>query len=602
MSGSTNINVSHQHTNQLIKLLLALNQLIEKMGSEYDHYKIKLEEIATRYSQGKIHLAVLGQFKRGKSSLLNALLGARLLPTAVIPLTSIPTYIRYSDQPYIHVTFAHNKAGDTFASDKPEELVKFLSMYVSEEANPNNVLQVESVELYYNNDILQKGIVLIDTPGIGSTHKHNTEATLNFLPQCDAALFLISADPPITEVELDFLRQVTTRVNKIFFILNKIDYLTTDELNEVQQFISTVIRDKAGVSEDLVIYPVSAKQGLQAKLSNDPALLKKSRLDVLENHIIDFMSKKKEAVLQKSLPKKSLDILLDLELQLQLSLKAYTMPQEELQQKLLIFDHTIQQSAQQKTFSSDILTGERKRLLELLEEQAENLRKKARNYLESVAYRNLNEIGRINEDDITRAFADAIPEFFERELGKMSLFFDNHVVQVIEMHQKRANEIIDSVRKAASDLFDIPYIPHVSISGLEVTKEPYWVMQQWRYSFMAVPEELIDRLLPKKIRIKRIKKRIDRQIQALVLNNVENLRWATVQNLDSTFRTIMMSIDEQFEQVINITRKAIDIAVERKQSHSQEAADHIDHLKHLIVALSEHKKNIASFINDAATI
>lgn len=602
MSGNTDINVSHHNSHQLTQSLLSLIQLIEKMGSEYELYKIKLEEIATRYSQGKIHLAVLGQFKRGKSSLLNAILGARLLPTAVIPLTSIPTYIRYSDRPYVHVTFAHNKAGDTFASDKPEELQQFLSMYVSEEANPNNALHVESVEFYYDADILLKGVVLIDTPGIGSTHKHNTEATLNFLPQCDAALFLISADPPITEVELDFLRQVTTKVNKIFFILNKIDYLTTDELNEVQQFISRVIRERASITEDLAMYPVSAKHGLQAKLSNDAVLLSKSRLDVLENHIVDFMSKKKEAVLQKSVPRKSLDILSDLELQLQLSLKAYMMPQEELQQKLTVFDHTIQQAEQQKTFSSDILTGERKRLLELLEEQAENLRKKARNYLESVAYRNLYENGTINEDDITKALAEAIPEFFERELGTMSQFFDNHVAQVIEMHQKRANEIIDSVRKAASDLFEIPYIPHAPISGLEVTKEPYWVMHQWRYSFMAVPEELVDKLLPKKVRIKRIKKRIDRQIQALVLSNVENLRWATVQNLDSTFRTIMLSIDEQFERVITITRKAINIAVERKQSYSKEVADQIEHLKHLIAALSEYKKNIASFITDTVSV
>ena len=52
------------------------------------------------------------------------------------------------------------------------------------------------------------GQVLIDTPGIGSTFRHNAQATLNFLPQCDAALFLVSADPPITEVEVDFLKEV----------------------------------------------------------------------------------------------------------------------------------------------------------------------------------------------------------------------------------------------------------------------------------------------------------------------------------------------------------------------------------------------------------
>ena len=409
----------------------------------------------------------------------------------------------------------------------------------------------------------------------------------------------MSADPPITEVELEFLKQVATRVNKIFFILNKIDYLSPDELEEVQRFISRVIHDKAGIKEEITIYPVSAKQGLEAKRSKDTMLLSKSRLDYLEGHIIDFMSQKKEKVLQASIPRKSFDILTDLEMQLRLSLKAYTMPQEELQQKLMLFDETIKQAEQQKTFSGDILAGERKRLLELLEEQAENLRKKGRNYLESVANKCLYEKNTLEEEEITRALAEAIPGFFEHELGQMSRFFDTHVAQVIKTHQKRASDIIDSVRKAASDLFDIPYIPHTPITGMEVTKEPYWVMHQWRYSYMAIPEELVDKLLPKSMRIKRIKKRIDRQIHALVLNNVENLRWATVQNLDSTFRTIMLSIDEQFTHVITITRKAIDIAVQKKQTYASEVAGQIAHLEQLLSALEEHKKHIASFITNS---
>ena len=409
----------------------------------------------------------------------------------------------------------------------------------------------------------------------------------------------MSADPPISEVELEFLKQVATRVNKIFFILNKIDCLSPDELEEVQRFTSRVIHDKAGIKEEITIYPVSAKQGLEAKRSNDTMLLSKSRLDYLEGHIIDFMSQKKEKVLQASIPRKSFDILTDLEMQLRLSLKAYTMPQEELQQKLMLFDETIKQAEQQKTFSGDILAGERKRLLELLEEQAENLRKKGRNYLESVANKCLYEKNTLEEEEITRALAEAIPGFFEHEFGQMSRFFDTHVAQVIKTHQKRASDIIDSVRKAASDLFDIPYIPHTPITGMEVTKEPYWVMHQWRYSYMAIPEELVDKLLPKSMRIKRIKKRIDRQIHALVLNNVENLRWATVQNLDSTFRTIMLSIDEQFTHVITITRKAIDIAVQKKQTYASEVAGQIAHLEQLLSALEEHKKHIASFITNS---
>ena len=85
------------------------------------------------------------------------------------------------------------------------------------------------VEISHPAAILKHGVVLIDTPGIGSTFTHNTEATLNFLPQCDAALFVVSADPPLTEVEAEFLKEVRSRVSRLFFIFNKVDYLNEQE-------------------------------------------------------------------------------------------------------------------------------------------------------------------------------------------------------------------------------------------------------------------------------------------------------------------------------------------------------------------------------------
>ena len=104
--------------------------------------------------------------------------------------------------------------------------------------------------------ILSKGIVLIDTPGIGSTFRHNTEVTLNFLPQCDAALFLVSADPPITEVEVEFLKHLKTKVSLIFFILNKIDYLDEEERQKVLNFFKQVLKEQAGYESDPIIFSV----------------------------------------------------------------------------------------------------------------------------------------------------------------------------------------------------------------------------------------------------------------------------------------------------------------------------------------------------------
>ena len=65
----------------------------------------------------------------------------------------------------------------------------------------------------------------IDTPGVGSTLRHNTEAAIAVSPQCHAGFFVLSADPPVTEAELVYLERVRPHVAQLFFILNKIDYL-----------------------------------------------------------------------------------------------------------------------------------------------------------------------------------------------------------------------------------------------------------------------------------------------------------------------------------------------------------------------------------------
>ncbi|MCX5841974.1 MAG: dynamin family protein, partial [Deltaproteobacteria bacterium] len=122
---------------------------------------------------------------------------------------------------------------------------------------------VLQVEITHPAEIL-RDVVLIDTPGIGSTYRHNTEATMNFLPQCDAALFLVSADPPITEVEVAFLQEIKSRVTRLFFVLNKVDYLTDSERETALEFYRTILTRDAGINPDTPIFTTSARKGLRA--------------------------------------------------------------------------------------------------------------------------------------------------------------------------------------------------------------------------------------------------------------------------------------------------------------------------------------------------
>jgi hypothetical protein len=122
----------------LLSFLEKSESLISEIGLGCALYQEKLTELKNRLVEGRFHLAVLGQFKRGKSTLLNALIGEPILPVAVIPLTAAPTFIQFGTEPMIQVSFGNGLNPESFAGQTTAERTAFLTRYVTEEGNPKN--------------------------------------------------------------------------------------------------------------------------------------------------------------------------------------------------------------------------------------------------------------------------------------------------------------------------------------------------------------------------------------------------------------------------------------------------------------------------------
>lgn len=545
-------------------------ECMESLGSKFAANRKKLEDLGARLQEGRFHLAVLGQFKRGKSTFLNALLGDILLPSSVLPLTAIPTCISFGHSPLVRALNEDGTVKEEILGKEQKEIAAFLAKYVTEEFNPNNRLGIALVEVFHQAPILGKGVVLVDTPGIGSTYRHNTEATLAFLPQCDAALFLISADPPISEVELDFLRKVMTRVPKLFFILNKVDYLSEAEKQSSVQFFKKILHEQAGIDEKTPLFCVSARRGVNARMAHDEKGWIESGMAEVEEHLIEFLVKDKNETLQRALSRKAEDILSDVLMQVHLVMRTLQMPLEKLEQCRRIFEEKINAAEHQRVFAGDMLRGDRKRSLEFLENQSADLREKASAYLEA----RLEEVLRDHPDmnAARKAMSNVIPTFFEEELRDMSRIFDAHVHETLNPHQRRADELIEAVRKAAAELFDIPYHAPKSSGAFEMTREPYWTTSEERTFFNPIPENLMLQMLPPKVRRTRIRKRLEEDLESLVQANVENLRWATLQNLDRAFRNFSTLLDERMSDTIQATHGAIQAACTKRSEQSEAVA------------------------------
>ncbi|MGI6285576.1 dynamin family protein [Neomoorella humiferrea] len=563
-------------------------ELLQSLGPESAEAQQKIQALHDRLLNERLHLAVLGQFKRGKSTFINALLGEEVLPTAILPLTAVPTFLLWGPEIRVRVVFQEGNQSEEFTLRDPRTLAAFLAQFVTEEGNPKNNKKVSHVEVFYPSPLLRQGVVLIDTPGIGSTFRHNTEVTLNFLPQCDAAMFLISADPPITEVEVEFLKSIRSKVTHLFFILNKVDYLNKDDITSLLTFIKNVLREQAGIPENPHIFCVSARQGLEARKIDNSILWKHSGMEDVWHYLVDFLARDKNNALQVALAKKAADIIADVIMCLHLTIRSLEMPLVELDERLQIFAQKIQEAEEQRVLIGDLLAGEKKRMAEFLEEQAETLRQKARKHLQGIVRKHVAAMGNtINENAIRETIARAIPDFFEPELIEMARVFDQRVTQVLRPYQQRVDDLIETVRKTAAELFAIPYHAPSSSGAFAMKRQPYWVTHKWDSTFTHLPEGIITRLLPQRIRREKMTKRLLQQVDALVLNNVENLRWATLQNLNQAFRNFESDLDEQLQETIQATQGAIQAARVKRRDHAQDVAQEITRLQSITRELSE---------------
>jgi len=165
---------------RLRRTLSALTEVASGRGSG------AVAEAATalirKLEEERFNVVVAGEFKRGKSTLVNALLGMDVLPTSVVPLTSVVTAVTWGDPPRAEVFL---RTGETRRVGVGE-----IAAFVTERGNPNNALGVDRAIVYCPSDLLRDGVFLVDTPGVGSVHRHNTEAALAFVPEADAAIFL----------------------------------------------------------------------------------------------------------------------------------------------------------------------------------------------------------------------------------------------------------------------------------------------------------------------------------------------------------------------------------------------------------------------------
>ncbi len=263
-----------------------------------------LDSLARKVRAGVFRVLVLGEFKRGKSTLVNALLGAPLLPANVTPTTALLTVVRYGEPP---AALLHTYDGAT----RPipfDDLRSTLVLSTDEEANRRRQAEVQLVEVRYPAPLCRNNVELVDSPGLNE-HVTRTELTSNYIRQCDAALFVLSATNFGSLTEGHFLNThlAGKGLRHIFFAVNQLDRILAgadDPAREVRA-LRVLAAERLGPlcrvdGEDLSarrIHFLSARPALRARQAGDAAALQESGLPALEAALEEFLTRDRGSVM-----------------------------------------------------------------------------------------------------------------------------------------------------------------------------------------------------------------------------------------------------------------------------------------------------------------
>jgi GTPase Era involved in 16S rRNA processing len=564
------------------KLMGCIGKLAEISNSRGDaKVEENLREIGEKLGENRFHLVVLGQFKRGKSTFINSLLGDKVLPTSVVPLTSIVTLLKYGEEEAVKVLF---NDGRKISISRDQ-----LGEYVTEKGNPSNEKNVKHVEVSYPSAYLKDGVFIIDTPGVGSTFENNTEMTYNYLPRVDAALFLLAVDPPISQSEIAFLEDVKDCVEKIFFVQNKIDYMNEEERNESMAFSRQVI-EKALGSDSIEIYPLSAKIALEAKQSKDKKLLGRSRLPEFDKVLGEFLLQEKGKTVLRSALNSTRKLLSDEEFAIQLELRAIATPLEALEQKIQLFREKMAAVKQDREDNVYYFEGEIKRLIDMLDRDLDRLKRSEIPRLmtelettgERYQYKSVSQFVKLMEAALNEGIVRTFDDWVVKEEGRLN----QEYTRISSRFSQRTNEIIDAIVTASEELFDLEldrFAAEETISGdsqlyYMVGDPPRFFDLEGAFDFFS--QKILPRGFSQAMVLRDLRKKMPEKID----KNSGRVRWDFMDRINKSFLKFRWELNLTIDATQEGIEKAIDKAMELKKA----SADEVEKATNLIAA--QHKR------------
>lgn len=529
----------------LIRTLGALRSIAERRGLKSANDE--LSDLSEKLMVSRFHLAIVGQMKRGKSSVVNALLGAEVLPTGILPLTSVITLVRYSPSAGARIIYQSGHAENIEA--------QHLDEYITEAKNPGNRREVASAEVYWPSPLLQLGIDLVDTPGIGSTHSHNTTTTERYLREMDAAVMVLSVDPPITAAESEFLRSLRCEVPRLLFVLNKTDTVTAREVEDLLRFVKAEICNKCGVA-GVEVFPVSAREAIE-KIRSKTIEKPGGGIAEIAKRLEYFAAEEKEQALLESVAQDVLRVAGTLRFAASLGDKARRMNDGELGAKKKELENALVNAEKELLDLRHLLHKDTGMVVQRIEEDLKNhVEESAPGVRERLAKLQTDHPKEAREDlgllldhfvrdQIRRVYEDWRVQEDERIRCGLSGLSDRFTV--------RSNRILEVLQETAGALFEIPASPIRVRASLAVESRLYYYTEP---TFKFLQEKLIF-LLPGRLQRRMVFRRMKDEVGTELERNAGRIHYDYLERVEKAVEVFEKQMNEPVRMMIDSIQMAM---------------------------------------------
>lgn len=551
------------------KEVLEISMQLGKM-----RYLQKIKDALDNYEKGNFIVAALGEFKRGKSSLLNALISKKIFPVGVLPLTSVITIAQYGEKEEAFIYFDDG----TFRQIDLSELKE----YVTEKGNSGNKLNVRVALIKAPIELLFNGIKLVDTPGVGSIIEKNSEVTKRFVPEIDVALIVSGFEPPITADELKLIKEAEKEISNKIIILNKKDLLDEKQREEIEKFTLKTLEENN--IKNYKLYSVSANPKNETNID--------TKIDEVRNALLELVRSSSNTIVEESAKRTLLKTISELIQFSETEIFSLKEPSFSLENKINEF--------QKEISAIDLwIIAARVKTLEAFKINPKEL-EEIKNDLQYKALEKIRKIEKIETPK--RRLRREITEFAKKIAYSICKDFNEKVQNLISgikekregFLRKEFKEIENRIKKAGAEIFGV----NISDFEMEFYNKTYnpeafeFVEKTQALDFSEFVLPILDLFLSSSFILEREIKRAEELLKNWLRENFGRITESFIEDLDEMTRNQTLFFENKLKEIAAEIQFAIDEGKRKKAEGELAVASEIKKIEEIKQKLSKIKDAI----------